>query len=58
MLGLEESFQGTCFGHAFSKAYQYATTEENFCKDLRLMICVNQICSKRFIELHNLAKKI
>ncbi len=21
MLGLEESFQGTCFGHAFSKAY-------------------------------------
>jgi hypothetical protein len=26
MLGLEESFQGTCFGHAFSKACQYATT--------------------------------
>jgi hypothetical protein len=21
MLGLEESFQGTCFGHAFSKAF-------------------------------------
>jgi hypothetical protein len=26
-LGLEESFQGTCFGHAFSKAYQYGTTK-------------------------------
>ncbi len=25
-LGLEESFQGTCFGHAFSKACQYGTT--------------------------------
>jgi hypothetical protein len=24
-LGFEESFQGYCFGHAFSKAYQYAT---------------------------------
>ncbi len=22
-LGLEERFQGTCFGHAFSKACQY-----------------------------------
>ncbi len=22
MLGLEENFQGTCFGHAFSKACQ------------------------------------
>jgi hypothetical protein len=23
-LGLEESFEGTYFGHAFSKVYQYA----------------------------------
>ncbi len=35
MLGLEEIFQGTCFGHAFSKAYQYATTKEKVCKDLQ-----------------------
>jgi hypothetical protein len=35
MLGLEEIFQGTCFGHAFSKACQYATTEEIVCKDLQ-----------------------
>jgi hypothetical protein len=27
-LGIEESFQGTCFGHAFSKACQYDTIEE------------------------------
>ncbi len=31
ILGSEESFQGTCFGHAFSKA---ATIEEKNCKDL------------------------
>jgi hypothetical protein len=24
--GLEESFNGTCFGHVFSKACQYGTT--------------------------------
>ncbi len=24
---LEESFQGTCFGHVFSKACQYDTTK-------------------------------
>ncbi len=34
MLGLEESFQGTCFGHAFSKTCQYATTNGKVCKDL------------------------
>jgi hypothetical protein len=38
MLGLEESFQGTCFGHAFSKAYQYATTKEKNYKDLQYVL--------------------
>jgi hypothetical protein len=55
MLGLEESFQGICFGHASSKACQYVTTEEKVCKDLR---CVKQIYSKRFVKMHNFAKKI
>jgi hypothetical protein len=32
---MEESFQGTCFGHAFSKACQYGTTEKKICKNLR-----------------------
>jgi hypothetical protein len=27
-LGLEESFQGTCFGHAFSKACQYGIAKK------------------------------
>jgi hypothetical protein len=34
-LGLEESFQGTCFGHVFSKAYQYATNDEKVCMGLK-----------------------
>jgi hypothetical protein len=34
-LGLEKRFQGTCFGHAFSKACQYGTIEETVCKDLK-----------------------
>ncbi len=32
MSGLEESLQGTYFGHEFSKAYQYVITEEKFLK--------------------------
>ncbi len=35
MLGLEESFQGICFEHAFYKACQYVTTKEKFCEDLQ-----------------------
>jgi hypothetical protein len=35
LLGLEESFHGTCFGHAFSKTHQYATINEFFFKGLR-----------------------
>jgi hypothetical protein len=35
ILGLQENFQGSCFGHAFSKAYQYATTNEEVCKGLQ-----------------------
>jgi hypothetical protein len=34
-LGLEESFQGTCFGHAFSKVCQYGITKEKLCKNLK-----------------------
>ncbi len=32
-LGLEKNFQGTYFGHAFSKACQYATTNDKVCKN-------------------------
>jgi hypothetical protein len=33
--GLEESFEDTCFGHAFSKACQYCTAKEKVCKELK-----------------------
>jgi hypothetical protein len=33
-LYLEESYQGICFGHTFSKAWKYATIDEFFCKKL------------------------
>jgi len=35
VFGMEESFQGTCFGHAFSKACQYGTAKEIFFKNLK-----------------------
>ncbi len=34
-LGLEESFQGTCFDHVFSKVCQYATTNDKVYKSLK-----------------------
>ncbi len=34
-LGIEKSFQGTCFGHAFSKACQYDIAEEKICRNLK-----------------------
>jgi hypothetical protein len=37
VLGFKESFQGTCFDHAFSKVCQYATTYEKNYKGLRYL---------------------
>jgi hypothetical protein len=37
ILVLEESFNGTYFGHAFSKTYQYVTAEEKVCKNLKIV---------------------
>jgi hypothetical protein len=34
VLGLDESFQGTCFGHIFLKACEYVTTNEKVFKNL------------------------
>jgi len=33
-LELEQSFQGTCFGHTFSKACQYGSAKEKVYKNL------------------------
>jgi hypothetical protein len=35
VLGLEESFNNTCFGHAFSKTY--ITAKERLCKNLKFV---------------------
>ncbi len=32
VLGMEESFQGTCLGHAFSKTCQYGIAKDFFVK--------------------------
>jgi hypothetical protein len=37
IFSLDESFQSVCFGHAFSKACQYATTKEKVCKNLKFV---------------------
>ncbi len=36
-LSLQKSFNGTCFGHVFSKACQYATIDEKMCKNIRFV---------------------
>jgi hypothetical protein len=48
-LGSEESFQGTCFGHAFSKACQYGITKEKVCK------CFHEVCLNIFANVHHIA---
>jgi hypothetical protein len=36
-LGLDESFQCTCFGHVVSKECMYVTIDEKICKNLRFI---------------------
>jgi hypothetical protein len=36
--GLEENFNGTCLGHAFSKTYKYAIAKERVCKSLKYVL--------------------
>jgi len=37
VFGLNESFQSVCFGHAFSKACQYATINKKVCKNFKFI---------------------
>ncbi len=37
VLGLDENFQGACFGHAFSKACQYVTIDKKVCRNLKFV---------------------
>jgi hypothetical protein len=41
ILGLDESFQGICFGHVFSKVCQYAIIDKKICNFLKS--CFHQI---------------
>lgn len=44
-LGLEKYFQGNCFGHTFSKACKYATTNEKVNKSFKYVSiykCITQ----------------
>jgi hypothetical protein len=51
-LSLEESYQGTCFGHAFSKAYQYATMDQKVCKNFEIYFYKDNI--RIFTKMYNL----
>ncbi len=53
VLSIDESFQGACFGHAFSKACQYDTIDKNICRNFKFIS--NQICLVRFTKMYNLA---
>ncbi len=41
ILGLKESFNGSCFGHVLCKGCQYGIVEENICKDMRFVSIKN-----------------
>jgi hypothetical protein len=52
ILNLEENYQGIFVGHAFFEAYQYATMDENICKNLAYII-------RNFVKMYiNMVKKI
>jgi hypothetical protein len=57
-LGLEESFQGTCFCHAFSRTCQYATTDDKVYKNLKyVFIKFTQTCLHKCITWPNKSSK-
>lgn len=47
ILGLEESFNGICSDHAFSKVWLYVTIKEKVCKDLRIVSTQYEIWKRR-----------
>ncbi len=53
VLGLDESFQGTCFGHVFSTTYQYAITNKKVCKNFKFILI--KFAYSNFVKMYNLA---
>ncbi len=56
---LEESFQGTCFEHSFSKACQYGIIEERFAKiwNMLPLSLPKQICQNTSFGLKNMGRE-
>jgi len=52
VFGLDESFQSSCFGHAFSKACQYAITNKKVYMNLKFVSIKSLV---KFAKMHNLA---
>ncbi len=54
--GFRRKFYGTCFDHAFFKAYQYVVINEIFCKGP--IIFNNKIPLNLICKMYNLVQKI
>ncbi len=58
ILGLTKSFEGRYFGHAFSKAYQYVSTNEKVCKGLKdVSIKITQFDLQKCVTLLKKSRK-
>jgi len=56
--GCCRKFQGTCFGHTFSKTCQYNATTSKKEEVQRLNICLHQIFLSIFVKKYNMVLKI
>ncbi len=58
-LGLEEKFQKTCFGHAFSKACEYGIAKEKVGKIWNMfpLTLLKQICKSASLGLKNIRRE-
>ncbi len=60
VLGMEESFQGTCFGHTFFKACQCGIAKEKNSKNLNIFLLsqINLIYESAYLGQRNMEKRI
>jgi hypothetical protein len=58
VLGMEDKFQSTCFGHAFFKACQYGTIKKKFVKkwNIFLLSQPNSIYKSTWFGQRNMEK--
>jgi hypothetical protein len=53
VLGFDKKIHGTCFGHVFSNAWQYDTTDEKTLQ--KPLIYLYQVCVVKFVKMYHLA---